>query len=128
MRMENDRKAIGIRGEEAACRYLEARGHRILERNWRSGHLELDIVSLSGDGLHFVEVKTRVAPLSAEPEESVRRSKRQRMVAAARAYLSDEKTLHRPDMEVFFDVVSVVFDGQDRQIDYFPQAFIPIYV
>lgn len=123
-----DRKTTGKMGEEAACRYLEARGQRILERNWRSGHLELDIVSLDGKGLHFVEVKTRVAPLSADPQENVRRDKRQRMVGAARAYLADKDTLHDASMEVFFDVVSVVIDGEETQIEYFPQAFIPIYV
>lgn len=123
-----DRKTTGKMGEDAACRYLEARGQQILERNWRSGHLELDIVSYDGAGLHFVEVKTRVAPLAADPQESVRRDKRRRMVNAARAYLADEKTLHRTDMEVFFDVVSVVLDTPDIHIEYFPQAFIPIYV
>ncbi|MBQ2522294.1 MAG: YraN family protein [Bacteroidales bacterium] len=123
-----DKKTVGTLGEEAACRYLEAQGHRILERNWRSGHLELDIVSMDGAGLHFVEVKTRVAPLTAAPEESVRQDKRRRMVGAANAYLNDSKTLHGNAQEIFFDVVSVVLDGEKRHIEYFPQAFIPIYV
>lgn len=122
-----DRKTTGQWGEDAACRYLEAQGQQILARNWRSGHLELDIVSADGTGLHFVEVKTRVAPVSAAPEESVGRDKRQRMVRAARAYLNDDKTLHG-GQEIFFDVISVVLDGEERQIEYFPQAFIPIYV
>lgn len=123
-----DKKTVGTLGEEAACRYLEAQGHRILERNWRFGHLELDIVSMDGAGLHFVEVKTRVAPLTAAPEESVRQDKRRRMVGAANAYLNDSKTLHGNAQEIFFDVVSVVLDGEKRHIEYFPQAFIPIYV
>jgi putative endonuclease len=123
-----DKKTTGKLGEDAACRYLQGLGHNILERNWRSGHLELDIVSLDGSGLHFVEVKTRVAPLAADPEESVRSDKRQRMVSAARAYLADKKTLHSADMEVFFDIVGVVLDEENTEIEYFPQAFIPIYV
>ena len=123
-----DRKMTGKMGEDAACRYLEARGQRILARNWRSGHLELDIVSYDGAGLHFVEVKTRVAPLTADPQENVGHDKRQRMIRAAHAYLNDGKTLHPGDQEIFFDVVSVVLDGEEKQLEYFPQAFIPIYV
>ncbi|MBQ7269956.1 MAG: YraN family protein [Bacteroidales bacterium] len=123
-----DRKTVGKQGEEAACRYLESRDHRILERNWRSGHLEVDIISYDGAGLHFVEVKTRIAPLQAAPEENVRHDKMQRLVRAARAYLNDAKTLHGGDAEIFFDVISVIFDAGHTRIEYFPQAFLPIYV
>ena len=41
---ENHRLRLGRQGEDIACRYLESIGHTILERNWRSGHLEIDIV------------------------------------------------------------------------------------
>lgn len=54
---------IGESGEQLACDFLETRGHHILDRNWHSGHLELDIVSEGPDGLHFVEVKARTAPV-----------------------------------------------------------------
>ena len=50
------RAETGRRGEDAACRYLAARGHVILERNWRSGHLEIDIISLAQDGRYHVSV------------------------------------------------------------------------
>ena len=46
--MKTDRAAVGRRGEEEASRYLTRLGHRILARNWRGGHLELDIVTLAG--------------------------------------------------------------------------------
>ena len=55
---------IGQNGEEIACDFLLSRGHQILDRNWRSGHLELDIVSEDQEGLHFVEVKARTAPVT----------------------------------------------------------------
>ena len=44
------RAQTGRTGEDAACRYLTEQGHTILERNWRSGHLEIDIISLAPDG------------------------------------------------------------------------------
>ena len=128
--MMRDRAAIGRRGEEEACRYLAGLGHRILARNWRGGRLELDIISLAGDGLHIVEVKSRVAPVMAEPQRNVGREKQRRMVAAAQAFLrSDERKRLPADLEIFFDVMSVIFygSGADFDIEYYPKAFIPRY-
>ena len=42
----NYRRDLGRQGEDIACTLLESMGHTILERNWRSGHLEIDIISL----------------------------------------------------------------------------------
>ena len=50
---------LGLAGEEEACRYLMHRGYRLLDRNWRVGHLELDIVADYYGEIVFVEVKTR---------------------------------------------------------------------
>ena len=129
--MKTDRTIVGRRGEEEASRYLEQLGHRILSRNWRGGHLELDIITLLGGELHFVEVKSRVAPVMAEPQRNVGREKRRRLVAAANAFLHSDGRKDLPaDLEVFFDVLSVIFfgTGEDCQIEYYPKAFIPLYV
>jgi putative endonuclease len=128
--MKTDRTTVGRRGEEEASLYLTRLGHRILARNWRGGHLELDIISLLGQELHVVEVKSRVAPVMAEPSRNVGRDKQRRMVAAAKAFLhSDERKNLPADLEIFFDVMSVVFygTGADFDIEYYPKAFIPLY-
>lgn len=126
--MKNERQLTGRRGEDEACRLLESMGQTILCRNWRYGHLEIDIISLDSDGLHIVEVKSLTAPAAAAPEAKVDRRKRQKMIAGAKAYLNSESRKGLPtDLEVFFDVVSVLFDGPDFEIEYYPQAFIPIY-
>jgi putative endonuclease len=49
-------------------------GHTILERNWRSGHLEIDIISFDKDGTHFVEVKTRSRSIQALSQEYVNKT------------------------------------------------------
>ena len=116
------KKALGQLGEEMACDFLQARGHRILQRNWRGSHLEVDIISEASDGVHFVEVKTRLSA-DATPEEKVDTRKQQRISAAALKYLNQSGS----DREVFFDVVTVTVDGFDSQVKYFPQAWIPIY-
>lgn len=128
--MSTDRAAVGRRGEQEACRYLIGLGHQVLARNWRGGHLELDLITLTGAELHIVEVKSRTAPVMAEPQRSVGREKQRRMVAAARAFLRSEAGKKLPDgLEIFFDVMSVVFSasGADFDIEYYPKAFIPRY-
>lgn len=123
--MENSRKTLGNLGEDLACEYLTSIGHIILDRNWRYGHLEIDIVSKDGQGLHFVEVKSRVAPVSADPEENVGWKKQRKLTSAANAYLHSRAA---GDLEVTFDIVTVVFDGEKTDIKYYNQAFIPIYL
>lgn len=51
--------AAGAAGEDAASRYLEETGYRILERNWRVKAGEIDIIAEKGEVIHFVEVKYR---------------------------------------------------------------------
>ena len=114
---------VGRHGEDLVCRYMMDAGHTILERNWRYGHLEVDIISMDGNGIHFVEVKSRRTPMQAEPEESVNATKRRRMVRAAEGYL---RVKGLEDMECSFDVASVTFDGKRTEIRYLPEAFIPI--
>ena len=116
---------IGQNGEEIACDFLLSRGHQILDRNWRSGHLELDIVSEDQEGLHFVEVKARTAPVTSTLTDQVNRIKQKRISAAALQYLNKK---HLVGQDVFFDIVSVLFDGQETVVRYFPQAWIPMYV
>ncbi|MCR4845012.1 MAG: YraN family protein [Bacteroidales bacterium] len=116
---------LGQTGEEIACDFLLSRGHQILDRNWRSGHLELDIVTEAADGLHFVEVKARTAPVTSTLADQVNHIKQKRICAAALQYLN--KT-HTSDKEVFFDIVSVLFDREETVVRYFPQAWIPMYI
>ena len=118
---------IGKAAEDLACEYLVRNGHTVVERNWRSGHLEIDIITLDSAGIHFVEVKGRVAPVTADPEENVGYWKQRKLTSAARAYLnSEEKKSLLDQKEVFFDVFSVIFEGGKAEVKYFPQAYIPI--
>ena len=128
--MKTDRPTVGRKGEQEANAYLSRLGHRILARNWRSGHFELDLVTLTGNELHIVEVKSRTAPVMAPPQRNVDRKKQQRLVAAAQAFLHSDGRKNLPaDLEVFFDVLTVVFfgTGADFAVDYYPKAFIPLY-
>lgn len=122
-------RAAGQLGEAAACEFLEKKGHRIAARNWRSGHREVDIVSLDPDGhLRFVEVKTRLEPLAAEPFEQVDARKRGNIEGAARAWLASPDCPKSPSGEVFFDIITVVYGGDRFDIEYIPEAWIPMHL
>lgn len=119
------RSATGRRGEDAAALWLEGRGHNILSRNWRGGRVELDIVSIDPEGIHFVEVKSRTAPVMADPAVNVNYTKQQHLVAAARRWLKGNPAFGA--YEVFFDIITVIFDHTNTHINYYQQAFIPTY-
>ena len=124
----NHRQELGILGEDIACRHLEGRGHTILERNWRSGHLEIDIISVDPEGIHFVEVKTRRQNIQAPPQENVNRTKQSRIAKAALSYLHKAQGLPRKDLECFFDVMAVTFTEDTSHVEWIPQAYIPFYI
>lgn len=123
--MITDKNLTGRRGEAAVAEYLEERGHKVLDMNWRSGHLELDVVTLDRHGLHFVEVKTRSPNASREPQENVGFVKQRRIAEAARRYLA-RKGGKIGDVEAFFDVAAVTYCRNSLKIRYFPNAFIPM--
>lgn len=87
------RAATGRAGEDAAARYLEAQGCRVLARNWRANPGEIDIVAEcppepgeSQPTLAFVEVRTRHGDVGLA-EESITPRKAASMAAAAYAYM-----------------------------------------
>ena len=123
----NYRGRLGRLGEDIACKLLEDMGHTILERNWRSGHHEIDIISYDAVGIHFVEVKTRRESVQAPPQESVDWKKQKSIVFAAQGFLRSGKGRPYGSHECIFDVVAVTFCGEGYTTEWFPQAFIPLY-
>ena len=85
------RQQLGRWGETLAVRYLEARGMRVLARNWRCRHGEIDIVALDGDCLVVCEVKTRTGLGFGDPVEAVTWGKYARLRRLAAAWLADHE-------------------------------------
>lgn len=125
---KNDRQALGRLGEDLACRFLEDKGHTILRRNWRSGHLEVDIISYDTEGIHFVEVKTRRRNIQAPPQDNVNIQKQRRIAKAARQFLKTREGVPFGNHECMFDIAAVTFTADDADIEWIPQAYIPIYL
>ncbi|MBO7118184.1 MAG: YraN family protein [Bacteroidales bacterium] len=121
--MKTSRRRLGDLGEDLACEYLTKAGQQVLNRNWTVGHLEIDIISRDARGLHFVEVKSRVAPSTADPLDNATKAKMARIAKAAVRYAA----MHSGNAELFFDIVTVVFKGGSTDITYYPQAYLPMY-
>ena len=88
-----------------AVRYLRLRGYTVKERNWRSGHAEIDIVAANLSSIAFVEVKTRTYTQDnidfAPPPGNAVRSEKQRLTRqAAKDYLWKHPTKKQPRMDV----------------------------
>lgn len=87
------RRRLGEFGERLAVQHLEAKGYRIVERNYRTREGEVDIIACAGDVLLFVEVKCRRGNAMGSAVESLSRAKQRRMVALAEAYGTDSQGL-----------------------------------
>lgn len=98
-----NKRATGTVYEEKAVRYLEEKGYRIIERNYRRKTGEIDVIARDGDYLVFIEVKYRSGSMAGYGTEAVGYRKQQRIIRAAQWYLMEKKI---PEQPCRFDVVS----------------------
>jgi len=110
---------LGKAGEDIAAAHLSEKGYRILERNWRFGKEEIDIIACDGGFIVIVEVKTRTSNYFAEPEASVTKAKQRILVRAANAFVN----YRRLAGEVRFDIVSVLIMPEKEVVHHIPDAF-----
>ena len=115
-----DHNETGKQGETIAVAYLQDKGYCILEQNWHSHHLEIDIVATKGTELVIVEVKCRTGKPLTEPYAAVNRNKQNQLIRAANAYIQRKNI----DMETRFDVISITL-GKEVMIDHIENAFYP---
>ena len=111
---------LGKYGEELAVDYLINKGYQIIERNWRSGHKEIDIIALDDTTLVIVEVKTRKSDDFGEPEIAVGKTKQRFLIWAADNYVRYKKL----NVDVRFDIISIVFNDDEPEIEHFEDAFV----
>jgi len=96
-------RTTGNKGEDMAVAWLEERGYKIIERNWRHKHWEVDIIAAKKNMLHFFEIKTRTSAKFGHPEESISAKKMQNLRGAAEEYLYQ----HTEWKLIQFDVLSI---------------------
>lgn len=116
---------IGILGEQEAANILKRKGYRVIEKNWRMGHLEVDLIAENKKEIIFVEVKARTTTFGNKmPEEYVDTLKRKRIIAAANAYIKYKQIEKNPR----FDIIGILIEPRTNNITYsnhIENAFYP---
>ena len=112
--------SVGKLGEDLAANFLEEKGFNIIERNYRFGHGELDIIAEKAEMLIFIEVKTKKFGDFGDPINWVSRGKQKQIGRIARGYLYEKNIT---DRDCRFDVVLVTWEDGLWKIDHLENAF-----
>ena len=113
----------GKHGEDLATAYLEKKGWRIAERNWRGHRGEIDIIAWEPNNiLVFVEVKTRSSEAFGGPEGAITTRKQKKLAHTAGLFMESIDY----DWEIRFDVVAVIIrHGRLLDLRHLEDAFFP---
>lgn len=112
---------LGNQGEDLAVEHLIKNNWKILDRNWRFGREEIDIIASKAEILAIIEVKTRFSNFLGEPYEAVSKSKQKSIIRAANHYIEKNGL----DVEVQFDIISIVLNKNQQKITHIQEAFLP---
>ena len=111
---------LGEQGERVAEQWLRQRGWSILDRRWRSGRRDLDLVATQGEMVAFVEVKARRRNSFGGPVEAVGWRKQRELRRSAACWIDR----HGPPGGVYrFDVIGVWMAPGNIRVRHVADAF-----
>lgn len=116
---------LGKWGEEMAAEYLQQKGYRIIERDWRSGNRDIDIIAQAPDlsTLVFVEVKTRKNEVVMRAADAVNPTKARNIALSANNYIK----MRHVDGLLRFDIITIVgTNAQNMKLEHIINAFNPM--
>lgn len=116
-------KQFGDEGEDIAVDYLLKKGYEIIERNYRFGKGEIDIVAKDPETgfIVFIEVKSKKNLEFGNPVYSITKNKMKQIKRMAELYLYDKEI---KEIDCRFDVVTVLLRGNQKPIiEHFVNAF-----
>lgn len=118
--MSAGRQAFGELGERIAERWLRRRGWRVVQRRFRSGHRDIDLVVERDGTVAFVEVKARRGAEFGGPVQAVNYRKRKQLERSAYVWIDR----HGREAESYrFDVIGVLLDGAEVRVCHVENAF-----
>jgi putative endonuclease len=118
--MTAERQEFGMLGERIAERWLKRHGWRVVQRRFRNGHRDIDLVVERDGTVAFVEVKARKGRDFGDPVEAVNWSKQRELARSASIWIDRHG---RPSESYRFDVVGVLVEGDRVRIRHVPNAF-----
>ena len=114
------RQAFGEMGERVAERWLKRQGWRIMQRRFRSGHRDIDLVAERGGIVAFVEVKARSGIRFGDPVEAVDWRKQRELARSAKVWIDRNG---RCDESYRFDVIGIWLAGDRVRVRHIENAF-----
>ena len=123
--MPDERQHLGGFGERTAGAHLEAKGYRIVDRNFRTRETEIDIVAIDGEQAVFVEVRTRRGAYDGMAALSVTRGKQRKLLNAVQHYLEAHPEYELMPLRIDVVAVELDQDGTLRTIDHIEDAVRP---
>jgi putative endonuclease len=118
------KRQTGALGEEIAAAYLQKRGYRILEKNYRCPFGEIDVIARDGGQIVFVEVKSRRNERYGSPQSAVGKKKQEKISMIAQYYLKEKRLYGR---QARFDVLAVRLFSEGHRIELIRNAFEVAY-
>ena len=107
--------------ETLAARHLEENGWQILERNYRAGHREIDLIARRGDCIAFIEVKGRHTRTQGDPLEAITWRKRREIERVARQWLARSGN---PRLTCRFDAIAIRVGPEGApELEHVPDAW-----
>lgn len=107
-------RELGRYGEDAALRYLEQRGYRLIERNFYCRYGELDLIMQQGRQLVFVEVKARTSSRFGYPEDAVNAQKLRRLRQSIAVYLEQGRALRNDGLRL--DAIAIDLERENYHV------------
>lgn len=110
LKSSGKRIELGKKGEQIAAEVLENSGYMILNRNYRIGHSDIDILAKDNEFLVFVEVRTKSKQDRGMPEDTLTKKKLWRMKQTAELYIA----FNNYEGLARLDAVCIILDNSDR--------------
>lgn len=120
--MPDERQRLGSFGERVAAAHLEAKGYRIVDRNFRVFEAELDLVARDGDELVFVEVRTRRGGYAGMAALSVGPRKAKKLLHAVELYIEKYPEAEASPMRIDVVIVELEKGGVVRAVEHYEDA------
>jgi putative endonuclease len=118
--MSRERQVFGLAGERVAERWLRAHGWRVLQRRYRNGHRDIDLIAEREGLVAFVEVKARSGAEFGDPVEAVNWRKQNELARSASVWIDRNG---RPGEQYRFDVIGVLIEGPRVRVRHVQDAF-----
>lgn len=110
---------IGKLGEDLACKYLQNKGYKILERNFEARQGEIDIIALDKSEIVFIEVKTRSNISYGKPAEAVNEIKQNHLIKTIEYYIYSR---HLEDEFIRIDIIEIYLWKNKYRVNHIKQV------